>query len=255
MSPKEEKNPSTDNERETIPISEQDQGHEVGAVVELETPTVSSPAQEAEPSFASHLPESEEQEAKPSSNGSNSIPESEEEAKANPPPTQWAAILEKLELLAQEFEAKLRYDRQKETIIDRLHEELQAYKNDQIGQALRPLIMDIILYLDNHAKWVAGLYKKQAQGTLEVDKLLTNLAEQTEEWQDMLYRQSVEVFKEEDAAFNPKTQRVNKAVTTDDPGLDRTVAERVKLGYTWQHKLLRPEYVNVYKHTPKPDKA
>ena len=41
-------------------------------------------------------------------------------------------------------------------------------------------------------------------------------------------------------------QRILNKIETDDPEKDKTVAERLRPGYEWDGKIIRPEMVSAY---------
>jgi molecular chaperone GrpE (heat shock protein) len=61
-----------------------------------------------------------------------------------------------------------------------------------------------------------------------------------------LARNGVEAFTVEGPEVDRARQKVISVVETADPGLDRHVAERSRTGFSWQDKVLRPEWVKVY---------
>ena len=72
-----------------------------------------------------------------------------------------------IEKLQDAFESKLMYDSHKEKIIDKLHTELEAYKNDIRKSILKPVLNDIILVVDNLEKLTRDLEPSREKGTLD----------------------------------------------------------------------------------------
>ena len=64
--------------------------------------------------------------------------------------------------------------------------------------------------------------------------------------EDILYRQGVEPFSLENSEFDPRRQRALSTTPTDDPALNKTVATRIRKGFSAGEKLIRPELVSVY---------
>ena len=64
--------------------------------------------------------------------------------------------------------------------------------------------------------------------------------------EDILYRQGVEPFYVEDDAFDPRRQRAVVTVATENPGQNKTVAERLRKGFRSGDRVIRPEIVSVY---------
>ena len=161
-------------------------------------------------------------------------------------------LMTKMEKLSTAFEQKIRYDQHKDEMINKLHSELQGYKEDLVLQLLRPVITDIVLIIENHKRWVQGLYQRHEAGSLEIEKLLQQIKELPAEWSEVLNRQAVESFTSElDASFNGKTQKVLKTIAIDDATKDRTIARLISPGYRWRDKILRQEQVEVFKYNSK----
>ena len=154
-------------------------------------------------------------------------------------------IMCKLDVLQDEFSKKLKIDAYKDKLIDNLHRELQAYKNDLIKKHVQSMVMDIIKVIDDIRK-LSDHYRSMPPEDLEPEKLLELLQRVPDDLEDLFYYQGVKPFACEGAEFDPTRQRVLKRVETDDPALDKTVAESLRSGYEWDEKVIRPEFVAVY---------
>jgi molecular chaperone GrpE len=160
-------------------------------------------------------------------------------------------IHEGVEGLRRDFEFKLKNDAQKNKIIDGLHTELQAYKNDIVKSHLRALVMDVIQFIDNTRK-LTQHYATRDPADVDPTKLLNLLDGIPSELEDLLNRQGVAPFTCEDAAFDPSRQRAMKRIPTPEAGQDKTVAERLHPGYEWDGQIIRPEMVMVHVFQPAP---
>ncbi|MCP4146156.1 MAG: nucleotide exchange factor GrpE [bacterium] len=165
--------------------------------------------------------------------------------------TKMDTLVEGITKLEEEFESKLRYDRHKEETIGNMHKELQEYKNDLVKSVLRPMLMDIILTVDNNATLVNNL-KKEAE--LDPQDLLTQMAEISFEMEEILFRQGVETFQCKQTQFDPKRQKIVKTEITHQQQKDKTIAREVHKGYQWEGKMLCRERVNVYVYKPETKK-
>jgi molecular chaperone GrpE len=108
---------------------------------------------------------------------------------------------------------------------------------------LRPLVLDLITLHDNLGKWdgigadaPAAVSYADLQGDLE----------------GILYRNGFETFAVAEDVFDPRRQRALRTVPTEDPGLDKRVVERLRKGFVYEGKVIRPECVAVYVHRPTP---
>ncbi len=144
--------------------------------------------------------------------------------------------------LQSQFDREVRAEATRERVVDRLHTELQGYKQDLLYSLLRPLFLDLIQWHDELARraesLAAGSDPDQRQGRL--------LAELSEGLEDLLCRHGVEPFRLESDQFDPSQQRSIKTVTSPDPCQHRTVAARLRPGFRSGERLIRPELVSVY---------
>ncbi len=152
-----------------------------------------------------------------------------------------AALVRRLDGLQTLFEREARAEVNREKIIDRLHAELQEYKNDLLLNTLRPVFLDLIQLHDNMGKVIEA----QSAGAAD-DRLVEITRGFQQDIEDLLYRQGVEPFAVEGDVFDPRRQRAVATVATDDPDRVRTVAARIRQGFAAGEKVLRPELVTVY---------
>ena len=139
----------------------------------------------------------------------------------------------RLDALQALFEREARAESTRERVVDRLHAELQEYKQDLLLKVLRPVFVDLIQLHDDIGKMAAA----------GADDAMPSIQQGIE---DILYRQGVEPFAVEAAAFDPRLQRAVSTVATDDPALNKTVATRLRKGFRAGEKVIRPEVVAVY---------
>jgi molecular chaperone GrpE len=156
----------------------------------------------------------------------------------------------RLDLLQTTFERELRAEATRERVVDRLHAELQDYKQDFLLKVQRPIFVDLIQLHDDIGKMIESGAStndpdtgQRLRGTLE--SIQTGI-------EDILYRQGVEPFALEGTEFDPRKQRAVSTQTTDDPALNKRVATRLRKGFCAGDKLIRPEIVTVFTHRPSP---
>jgi molecular chaperone GrpE len=151
----------------------------------------------------------------------------------------------RIDALRSTFERELRAEANRERVVDRLHAELQDYKQDLLLKVQRPIFIDLIQLHDDVGKMIAArtstetdaLAPASFRGTLE--SIQTAI-------EDILYRQGVEPFSLETGEFDPRRQRALSTSPTDDPVLNKTVAARIRKGFAAGEKLIRPELVSVF---------
>ncbi len=148
----------------------------------------------------------------------------------------------RLDALQAIFEREARAEASRERVVDRLHAELQEYKQDLLLKVMRPVFVDLIQLHDDIGKMVAT----SVPDVGDEARLLEVMRGFQQGIEDILYRQGVEPFAVEADAFDPRRQRAVSTVAADDPALNKTVATRLRKGFTAGEKIIRPEVVTVY---------
>jgi len=150
----------------------------------------------------------------------------------------------KLDDLRTLFDREIRAEATREKVVDRLHAELQEYKQGLIQGILRPIFVDLIQLHDDIGKMADASASEDSPP--EVRRLLGLIRGYQQGIEDILYRQGVEPFTEEGDAFDPRRQRALSSVPTDDPALNKRVSARLRKGFRSADKVIRPEMVTVY---------
>ena len=154
-------------------------------------------------------------------------------------------VEKKLEHLDREFAGKIRHDTHKDRIIDNLHQELQAYKDDILKKYLKNFITDMIYVIDNIRR-LTSHYASLPSAEKDPEKLLGLMDGIPSDLEDIFYRQGIKTYTCEGNSFDARRQRVLKKIETSDLSKDKTVAESLRPGYEWDGQILRPEIVAVY---------
>ncbi len=157
----------------------------------------------------------------------------------------------KLDALQTVFDREIRAEATREKVVDRLHAELQEYKQGLLLGILKPVFVDLIQLHDDMGKMIAA----QGETEGEISRLLDFIAGFQQGIEDILYRQGVEPFTLDGEAFDPRRQRALSTVTTDDPAKNKQVATRLRKGFQAGDKVIRPEMVTVYSFKEKPTPA
>lgn len=152
---------------------------------------------------------------------------------------------DQLRTLAEEFQTKLKYDEHKNRIIDGLHQELQEYREGLIRKHLHSTITDAIKIIDDIRK-LKSHYEDEPPTEESLPSLLGFLEDIAADIEDLFSWQGVMPFTCNADHFDSTRQRVIKKIKTDDPQIDKKVAESIRPGYEWEGKVLRPEMVAVY---------
>lgn len=155
----------------------------------------------------------------------------------------------KLDTLQTAFDREIRAESTREKVVDRLHAELQEYKQGLIFGILRPVFIELIQLHDDIGKLATGT-NPGPDANPEVTRLVGVVLGYQQALEDILYRHGVEAFTHDGDTFDPRRQRAVTTVATDDPGLTKKVAARVRPGFQAGDKVIRPEVVTVYAHKP-----
>ena len=141
------------------------------------------------------------------------------------------------------FDREIRAEATRERIVDRLHAELQDYKQDLLLKVQRPIFVDLIQLHDDIGKMIDAQSNDDADRSAGVRDLLGSIRTGIE---DILYRQGVEPFTAEGDEFDPRRQRAVTTVPTEEPERNKTIADRLRPGFQSGDRIIRPEIVAVY---------
>jgi len=154
-------------------------------------------------------------------------------------------IQAQLDELKDEFAGKLKYDAHKDKIIDKLHQELQEYKQDIVKKHILSIVLDVVKVADDIRKWLA-YFRSLDVSQRDPVKLFRYLEAIPSDLEDIFYWQGVKPYINREGPFNPTKQRAIKKVPTDDLSKDKTIAKSIRPGYEWENKVIRQEMVSVY---------
>ncbi|WP_165225731.1 nucleotide exchange factor GrpE [Aquisphaera insulae] len=152
-------------------------------------------------------------------------------------------IEERFSTLQAFLDREVRAETSRERVVDRLHAELQEYKQDLLLKVQRPIFIDLIQLHDDIGKMAdAQPADDEARGA-SIRGAFESIRTAIE---DILYRQGVEPFHNEAEEFDPRRQRALSAIPTEQPELNRTIAVRHRPGFQAGDKVIRPELVSVH---------
>jgi molecular chaperone GrpE len=157
-----------------------------------------------------------------------------------------ARLERRLDFLQTLFEREIRAEATREKVVDRLHAELQGYKQDLLLNTLRPVFIDLIQLHDDIGK----VTEAGPEGPDEVLRLIGLMRGFQQGIEDILYRQGVEPFEVEGDTFDARSQRAVATVPTDDPARNKAVAARHRKGFRSGDRVIRPEIVSVFAYKP-----
>jgi len=153
-------------------------------------------------------------------------------------------IEKQVDRLCKDFNSKIKYDAHKEKIIDRLHSELQEYKNGLINEQILSIAKDIIKIIDDITR-LRNQNISDNKSDLDASKLINYISTIGSDLEDILIMQDVTPFRADDDIFQPDRQKILKKVEGNDPSMDKKVIESLYPGYDFFGKIVRPEMVTV----------
>jgi len=175
-------------------------------------------------------------------------------------------LVEQSARLERQFDVKLKYDEQKNRMIDALYAENREYKNDLVWKLKKELVAGLIEEIDDAEKrWSRELVESPFPTEPEaLEKLVRKLSryvceELPENLRALLDRLDVFSFRSaEGTPFDPKRQRALKRTTTESPEQDRTIRS-LRAGYYTEREgvetIVRPELVEVFRYVEKEERS
>ena len=152
------------------------------------------------------------------------------------------AIQDRLLKLDEKFDKKIAEDTHKNSLFDKMYEELASYKKDLYAKLVGPFINETISLLDDYERLIERI------DTVDHDKLKKYVIGIPDDLESILDNNGVERYSDDTEKFNPKTQRVIKTIPTGNIELENVIAERTRKGYRWNGVMLKPEMVKIYKY-------
>lgn len=153
--------------------------------------------------------------------------------------------------LSQSFDSKIKYDEHKNKIIDDLHHALQEYRDGLIKKYLHRIVIDVIKIVDDMRKFTS-YYDNESHKDETTKKILNYIENIASDMEDLFSWEGVMPFTCEGDKFDPSRQRIIQKVETDDPAKNKTIAHRLRPGYEWDGKVIRPEMISAYIYLNEP---
>ena len=140
----------------------------------------------------------------------------------------------------------------RESIVDRLHQEVVSLRSGELQQAMMPVLKDLVRLYDDLDRKTAIYLKMDGAGA----EFARDCRIFRDTVTDVLYRHGVEPFSAQvGERFDARSQRVLAAVPIDDAERDHTIANVVRIGFKKETRVVRMMEVEVYRHTPAPAKG
>ncbi|HZS75893.1 MAG TPA: nucleotide exchange factor GrpE [Ktedonobacteraceae bacterium] len=155
-------------------------------------------------------------------------------------------LVTEMQELRRDFDTKIKYDESKERQVDSLYQELQTHREGLHFKILRPLFTDLIAVYDDFGKLIESL----SHNGVDSSQTLDNLRSFQETIDDILRRNGAESYSLEEDSYTPVKQRVLQVIETNDPAQDKKIARRIRRGFEYEGRVLRPELIAMYKFVP-----
>lgn len=135
-------------------------------------------------------------------------------------------------------------DRFREAQIDRLHGELQGYKSDLVGRAVRPVLMSLVRLHDDLSKMI-DLLAAEDPGRLTPERLAKLLEEFREDVELALDRNGVTSVRTAVSTFDSRRHKIVLTIETPDPEQVGQIAASLRPGFEHGGTLIEKERVVV----------
>lgn len=148
-------------------------------------------------------------------------------------------IQEIKQLLEEDLTNVRKQNTSKDETINRLQNIVYKYEKGFIPSIKEPLIKDLILFKDSLDKFRIMFVEASNVITKEISFL-------KDEIDDIFFSHGIETIHVEGDEYDRTIQVARKKIVTDNPKLNRKVAEVVKDGYRTDQKILRKQEVVIY---------
>ena len=151
--------------------------------------------------------------------------------------------------LQESFDQKIKADAKKDELFNRLHDELQGYRNGLHEKQSDAIALEVIRLIDSLSEDM-DFYAASADSDPSAAAVLGKVEELHQELLDILYRQGIEPYQDDNTELDSHRQTNVQTVITEDSGRHRSIAEHVADGYEKNGRVLRKERVRVYRAVP-----
>lgn len=152
--------------------------------------------------------------------------------------------IDELKRKIEDIELAIDEDKGKDIIIDRLHEEVIAFRNNLLEKSTNNILLEIIHLIDANQKLREDLVEKDIEGKEQIINYIESLSYDLD---DILYRNNVEHYVNDTDTIDSRTQTIVESVPTSNEELIGKRKSTISLGYHRDGEILRKERVSVYR--------
>lgn len=138
----------------------------------------------------------------------------------------------------------------KDGLIDKLHSELEYYKEDVASRYIEQVMKGIIKV----RKDMINRMKSDSWGEISLDRLKDEYLYVLEDLSDLLEQQNIDIYKSEAGTVFDASIHQAKVETTKDNNLDKQIKESISDGYRKGNRVIIPERVIVYQYKESEEK-
>ena len=160
----------------------------------------------------------------------------------------FSSLEKSMSSLQKDFDTKIKYDKNKESIIDKIHRELETYREDLAFKLLSSLVLELTRLTDQ-MRLLSAKYTKESQ-TSEAAEFAEELDNFILDIQAAISSHDFEFIQVEGSIFDRSQQKVQKTIETHESELDKQIAKRIGVGLRYKEKVVKPELVTVYHYVP-----
>ncbi len=156
--------------------------------------------------------------------------------------TLMANVTGRLVALEDLFREKILYDENKESLLDKLYQDLQANRLDVVESNFRSLYKELFLLYDNLQREIAKFSNSEDQTAKNSLEFIAR------EFLEILARRDVEIMPREEYFCDRQKQKVINTVATSIPLEDGKVMEVLQDGFTHRDRVLRVQSIVIKKY-------
>ena len=165
-----------------------------------------------------------------------------------------SVIQQSLEALQELFEKQIARNQNQTEMFDKIYVEMKDYKESFLLEVLhKPIIHNLIQLYDSYLLLESqlGVILEAEDGVISdgLTQYRHNLENFRYKLEEVLYRLDVTPYAESTKTLDRQLHKTRQTISTDDPKLDKTIAEVHKIGFNWREKVFRPEEVTIYRYS------